>query len=199
VTLPFDVSSEPVPPVTADSAAASSAIVETSLPPVPKVMVVGGFAPMVMVSVWPAATALWVKRFMGFWVPTAMPNSLSKASVLPPPMAIAMSASAEVSTSRFEAFAEAVTPVAPVSALILAWIVAKSSVAAIAMVVPLITISPPTEDTTDRSVEPVNTATASGDRVAPVPVIVAGEGAPASGLAEKFAGLRSSDPGTWAS
>ena len=42
---------------------------------------------------------------------------------------------------------------------------------------------------------PVTFAGASGDNAAPMPVIFAAEGGPASGLAMKFAGLSSSEPG----
>ena len=46
---------------------------------------------------------------------------------------------------------------------------------------------------------PVSDALASGESVAPNPVIFAGDGEPATGLAEKVFGSISSEPGTFAS
>lgn len=62
--------------------------------------------------------------------------------------------------------------------------------------VPLISSVPPaTEVYAAMLVLPVSKAAASASRAAPDPRIVAFVGGPAIGLAEKFAGLRSSEPG----
>ena len=60
------------------------------------------------------------------------------------------------------------------------------SPAPIVIGVPLITSVPPAELKLASDCEPVNAAAASGDKVAPLPMILAAAGAPATGLAEKF-------------
>src|ERR1051325_9267179 len=61
---------------------------------------------------------------------------------------------------------------------------------------PLIVNAPPFTVLPGKTCVPVALATASGLRLAPKPVITAGCGEPAIGLAEKVFGLISSDPGT---
>ena len=129
-------------------------------------------------------------------VPTEKPISLSRASVEPPPMVILVSALALVRTSRLEALIEAETPVVPLWASMAPSMAAAFMPAVMVILVPLMTSVPPAEVRPEMSTVPVATAAASGDSVAPEPRIFAGCGGPATGLAEKFAGLSSSEPAT---
>src|SRR5262249_29871822 len=61
---------------------------------------------------------------------------------------------------------------------------------------PLMVKLPPFTSVPGRICVPVTDAIASGDRVAPKPVILAGAGEPAIGLAENVFGSISSEPGT---
>ncbi len=197
VMLPLLAFTVPEPPVMVPSAVARSPRVETWPGPKPNVMVSGGLPPIVKVSVWPAAAALCVIRLLANLVPTDRPSSVSSASVLLPPIATSVSALPLVSTSWLEGLSDAVTPCVPVNALIAASTAVSSSPARIVMGVPLMSMVPPAADERpERSAVPSMTATASGFSAAPNPRMRAGAGGPATGLAEKFAGLSSSDRAT---
>jgi hypothetical protein len=64
---------------------------------------------------------------------------------------------------------------------------------------PLIVKVPPLATLAGRIVLPVTVAGASGESAAPVPVIFAAAGGPATGLAMKFEGLSNSERGMLAS
>jgi hypothetical protein len=70
--------------------------------------------------------------------------------------------------------------------LIAAWTAVALSPALIVIDVPLRTSVPPAEFKAASDCEPVSTAAASRNNVAPLPMILATAGAPATGLAEKF-------------
>jgi hypothetical protein len=70
--------------------------------------------------------------------------------------------------------------------LIAAWTAVVLTPALIVIDVPLRTSVPPAEFKAASDCEPVSTAAASRNNVAPLPMILATAGAPATGLAEKF-------------
>jgi hypothetical protein len=153
------------------------------------------------VSVCPLPTALCVSRFVGSTVPVEIPSSAS-ISGLELPIVICVSASALSRTRRPPVMTVAFMPAGrpPAFDVLIA-------VRSCACVMPAVTVTvaplsvnvPGSVSVVGKVCVPVIMASLSSSSVAPNPVIFAGVGEPAIGLAEKVFGSISSDPGTFAS
>src|SRR5271156_3912616 len=197
--LPLAVFTVPVKPVIPPIAVCNSAGVATWLAPVPNVITVGVPPATETLMVSPCDTAPCVNKLTGWKEFAPAPNPIAVSAVAVPPTVIDAMPVVPVRTRLPLPLSAAPTSrVPPVFAALIA--ATKSLTLSIpvdvyengVLVPSLIVILSPKLMPNDESVvpavkatEPVPVATASGCSVAPLPVITAAAGAPASGLASK--------------
>src|SRR5262249_11730696 len=139
--------------------------------PLPNVMFKGGLAPIVIDSVLPPRP--WVRRLVGLVTPAVMPSSDRSPAEVPVVSSVVL-ALAPVRTIWWLALSDADTFVVPDWRLTALTIVCALAPGAIAIGVPLITRFPPAELRPETSASPTTVAGASGDSVAPLPIMRAG-------------------------